>query len=134
MADEHYILLSGAKPYVLDGSFRPAQLMPTAYTPNLVRGRGSTRIYDLGDGIPAPAPLVLTGTMSAEREDDLAYDLARLREAVWACIRVTRNNRAGVEIQGGSVVAIPISDNSAEAQVVITLIPLNVPLGGFHDW
>lgn len=134
--NERYILSTPQGEYVLDGSFKPSSLSPTATSPNLVRARGYRQIYDLSDGLPDPVPIVLTGTVEASNEDDLALMLRELRGAVKAATRLTRNDRPGVTVLGGSMLAVPIDEDSNHASVTVTLIPAAVPNegSGIYDW
>lgn len=136
MYEERFTLETPARRYVLNGTFRPQQLAPTTVSFNLVRARNSTKIHDLGDGLPDPAPIVLTGEMRAKTEDELSLLLRDLRDAVNATTGVTRNERTTVAIQGRSMIAAPISDNSGECSVTLTFIPVDTPStsGGLYDW
>lgn len=133
---ERYVLTTPQSEYVLDGSFRPAQMAPTARAHNLVRARGYRRVFDLSDGISDPAPLVLTGTLEAATEDALALTLRELRRAVRTVTALTRNDRTPVPLLGASMVAVPQGDYSNAAQVTLTLIPAEVPdeANGEYDW
>lgn len=133
---ERYTLSTPAGEYVLDGTFKPSQLSPTARTHNLVRARGYREIYDLHDGLPDPVPITLTGTLERGSEDELSLELRELRGALRAATAITRNDRAPVALLGASVLAVPAGDDSNVAQVTITLIPASVPDedGGMYDW
>lgn len=133
---ERYMLTTPGGDYVLDGTFKPAQLSPTTRSHNLVRARGYRQVYDLHDGLPDPVPITLTGRMEASSEDELALLLRELRGAARTATALTRNDRTPVALLGASVLAVPISDDSNEAQVTITLIPASVPDedSGNYDW
>lgn len=132
---ERFFLVIPSGDVPLDASFRPQVLAPTAATPNLVRARNYTRIFDLSDGLPDPVPRVLTGTMQAPTETELSQALASLRGTIQICTAVRRDTRPAVAISGASMVAAPIDDDSTQASVTITLIPTHLPTvqGGF-DW
>lgn len=133
---ERYVLTTPQGEYVLDGTFRPSQLSPTARTPRLERARGYRQVVDLSDGLPDPAPLVLVGDMEAETEDELALALRELRRAARTATAITRNDRTPVPLLGASMVDVPSSDYSNAAQVTLTLIPAEVPDEdlGDYDW
>lgn len=133
---ERYVLTTPAGDYVLDGTFRPAQLAPTAQSHNLVRARGYRQVYDLSDGLPDPVPIVLTGTLERGTEDELSLELRELRGAVRVATLLSRNDRPGAPIVGGSMLTVPVGDDSNVAAVTLTLIPAAVPDedGGIYDW
>lgn len=133
--DERYTFTHSGGVYVLDGTFTPNQLMPTTPSHNLVRGRGSTTIHDLSDGLPAPAPLVLVGLMEAATEEALSQALAVLASALKTCRMVSRQNRLGLGVQSASLLAVPNGDDSSQCQVTISFILTNVPADvGTYFW
>lgn len=133
---ERYVLTTSGGEYVLDGTFRPAQLAPTGRSHNLVRARGYRQVYDLSDGLPDPVPIVLTGVLERATEDELSLELRELRGAVRAATLLSRNDRPGVGILGASMLSVPVGDDSNVAQVTLTLIPAEVPDegSGIYDW
>lgn len=133
---ERYMLTTPGGDYVLDGTFKPAQLSPTTRSHNLVRARGYREVYDLSDGLPDPVPITLTGTVERGSEDELAADLRELRTAARTATAITRNDRTPVPLLGASVLAVPTGDDSNEAQVTLTFIPTRVPDedAGLYDW
>lgn len=133
---ERYVLSTPTGEHVLDGTFRPGQMSPTARSHNLVRARGYRQIYDLSDGLPDPAPITLTGTLDAVTEDELSLLLRELRAAVRSATALTRNDRVSVPLLGASMLAAPNGDYSNSASVTLTLIPAAVPdeASGVYDW
>lgn len=130
MAGERYYLTAGGVRSALPASFKPSTLSPRAPSFNLVRARGSTEVFDLSDGLPDPQPFVLVGRMKAANEAGLSALLASWAAHVKACTALDRDGRRTDACKGGALVAVPIGENSAEAEVTITLILANVPTGG----
>lgn len=127
---ERYYLTTPTGRYPLPGTFKPNVLRPTGYTPNLVRPRGSRRVYDLGDGLPEPQPFLLSGPMEAATEAQMSEDLANLRRIVSTSSAIDRDGREPEFLIGASILATPHPDepeNSAKAFVTVAVILQNVP-------
>ncbi|KEF35461.1 hypothetical protein RDMS_01525 [Deinococcus sp. RL] len=132
---EHYWLLTPDGEVALPQTLRPAALALTQASPNLVRARGYTQVYDLSDGLPAPASIVLQGTVigvHGERfrsERELSLYLADLNRAVRAATHIRRDDREPVALQpGGFLHAVPMGRGpSCWAEVSLHLIPAEVP-------
>lgn len=132
MSGERYHVTAGSVRSALPGSFRPSSLSPRAVSFNLVRGRGQTEVWDLSDGLPDPAPLVLVGVMEADTEAALSQMLQSWADHIRAATSVDRDGRQPQACKGGSLVAVPRSDDSTQAEVTITLILAYVPQGGAY--
>lgn len=134
---ERYVLSTPTSEYILDGTFRPQQLAPTGRTPQLIRAYGYRTLYDLHDGLADATLITLTGRVERDSEDELALALRELRTAVRTCTTLSRNDRPGVSIRSGILVATPAGDDSNVADVTITFIPVEVPdlaATGIYDW
>lgn len=127
MAGERYYLTTSAGRNPLPGSFAPSELLRnTGASLNLVRGRGQTRIWNLSDGLPDPAPFILTGSVSAPSEDELSSLLAELERIVKTATTLDREGRIYDSIQFATLVAAPRGNKSNEADVTITFVFNNV--------
>ncbi|AWN23998.1 hypothetical protein DKM44_12790 [Deinococcus irradiatisoli] len=128
----------------LNATYVPAVLSPAATTPNLVRARGYRKVYDLSDGLADPTPIIFTGYERADSEAELSRLLSELRADIRAAVSVDRDGRVPVPVQGGTMIAVPITDDSAsptglidstQALVTITLVPAMVPdLDSYFLW
>lgn len=137
--DERYYLGGTATQFKLPASTKPSTLRPTAVPRNLVRARGHTRVIDLSDGLPDPAPIVLTARVVFPTERELSAYLAGLHVVVRGCTSVWRGDASGQRgvtlCQGGDMVASPIEGHSGAAEIVISLVPSQVSLdhtGGLY--
>lgn len=133
---ECYWLLTPDGEVALPQTLRPAALAITQASPNLVRARGYPQLYDLSDGLPDPAPIVLQGTVigvHGERfrsERELSLWLADLRRMVRAAYGLRRDDREPVTLHPGTgfVHAVPMGRGpSCWAEVSIHLVPAEVP-------
>ena len=133
MSGERYWITANGYRVALPGTFRPSTLSPRTVSYNLVRARGYTEVYDLSDGLPDPAPLVLVGEMEAATEAALAADLETWAAHVRDATSVDRDGRRPMVCRGGSLVAVPADESdSTRATVTITLILASVPTAGTH--
>ena len=126
MNGERYFLTTAQGRYPLPGAMRRSTLQNSAPTPNLQRGRNQTQIYDLSDGLPDPQPITLSGRVRYSSEGELMSELARLEDVVRSATAFDREGRNPEGIQGGALVAVPVSDYSGEAEITIALIPTSV--------
>lgn len=130
--NEFYELHRSGGRYTLPRTFRVTSggFVPTR---NLVRARGSTRVFDLSDGLPEPQLITLSGLWYADTETELHQQLRTCATAVATCVQLNRIRPAvgttlrhviyGMSVQGGSLVWAPIDFDSSEANVTITLVP-----------
>lgn len=143
MSGERYYITAGGVRSALPGNFRPSTLSVRGVSFNLVRARGQTEVFDLSDGLPDPAPFVLTGVMEAASEAALSTLLQTWRNHVAGATAYDRNNRESRVVKGGALVAVPIEETvpapggrrvqpSNKAQVTITLIEAYVPTTGAY--
>lgn len=124
---ELYVLFNSAVGWrELPATMRPAGSSP-AIPSNLVRARGSLIVHDLSDGLPAPAPVQLTGLWDAEDEESLLAVLDWWRWFLHGCTQYCRGQRPAEEVQGASLIWTPAGDESQFANVTITLIPRRMP-------
>ena len=123
---ERYWLTTPTGRRPLDGSFSPDIFRPATITRNLVRARGYPDVFDLSDGLPDPVPIVLKGLARAGTEAELSRLLALWAADARAASLIDRDGRNKTDLQGGSLIAVPIKTNSRFAAVTITLIPTRV--------
>lgn len=130
----YYIKNAGGTRYDLPSSLRPGLFAPATRSPNLYRARGYLTVYDLSDGLPDPVPITLSGMVTAAHEDALSSLLTDLQYRLNAAVKLGRTSsvtpsstRWEIDVLGGSMIAVPVSDDATDAELTLTLIPAQVP-------
>lgn len=92
-----WTLVTPAGPYVLNPTFAAPKYRPGGVDTNALQARPGGAFARVGDGLPTPGPLTLTGRVWRDDRDQaaIANELSGVRAAVRACTAVTRSNRGG---------------------------------------
>lgn len=124
---EQYWLTTPDGRVPLPGTLKPDTYGGVAPAPNLVRGRGQRRQYDLSDGLPAASAITLAGEVVTPSELALSALLSTLRRNVRRATALDRDGRHLTPLQGGHLLAVPgMTGHSGHASLTLTLVPTHI--------